>query len=327
VYVFTALSTLLLVGLASHLGFRWWLARQTHRLAANSRLVPTSMGPVECAIRGEGPPVLIIPGCPGGYDQALLAAELLGSRELRLIAVSRPGYLRTPLGPNRTPEAQADVYAALLDQLGICTTAVVGVSGGGPSALQFALRHPDRCFALATVSAISRRMTAAEMNNCKSLIRRTLGAAVLALRLIGYRLGHSADQLGASTLPNFYRGLLRSFFLMRVNRAGLENDMAQFLHLANYSLRGVPVPTLVMHGADDSIVPHAHAEFIACQLSDVTKISIPGGGHLFFAEHRDELTPKIVDFLRKHTHSQGVPSTKSNASENPATQTKGASNE
>jgi len=38
---------------------------------------------------------------------------------MRVIAVSRPGYLGTPLADGETPEAQADLYAALLDTLGI----------------------------------------------------------------------------------------------------------------------------------------------------------------------------------------------------------------
>jgi pimeloyl-ACP methyl ester carboxylesterase len=48
----------------------------------------------------------------------------------------------------RPAHVQADAVAALLDVLGIRTAAVMAVSGGGPCALQFALRHPQRCCAL-----------------------------------------------------------------------------------------------------------------------------------------------------------------------------------
>ncbi len=57
--------------------------------------------------------VLSVHGTPGGYDQRL------GMDGFRILAPSRPGYLRTPIDAGRTPREQADVYAALLDALSI----------------------------------------------------------------------------------------------------------------------------------------------------------------------------------------------------------------
>ncbi len=79
---------------------------------------------------------------PGGYDQSIASAlsrpESIAG--FKVIAISRPGYLRTPLQSGVTPAEQADVYAALLDELNIKTTIVYGASGGAPSAL----RRPAR---------------------------------------------------------------------------------------------------------------------------------------------------------------------------------------
>ena len=80
----------------------------------------------------------------GGYDQGLILARTIGAPEYRHVAVSRAGYLGTALTAGRNPEEQADLCADLLDALGIDRTAVLAVSGGGPCALQFALRHRDR---------------------------------------------------------------------------------------------------------------------------------------------------------------------------------------
>src|SRR6185503_12072375 len=66
----------------------------------------------------------------------------------RVIAMSRFGYLRTPLPADASPAAQADAHACLLDALKISRAAVIGASAGAPSSMQFALRHPDRCSAL-----------------------------------------------------------------------------------------------------------------------------------------------------------------------------------
>ena len=74
-----------------------------------------------------------------------------------VITPSRAGYGRsTPL--NNYLE-QADAIAELLDSLGIKECAVHGTSGGGPTVLQFAIRHPDKCKALITEAAVTGNYT------------------------------------------------------------------------------------------------------------------------------------------------------------------------
>ena len=96
--------------------------------------------------------MLAIHGAMGGYDQGQILVRTIGEPGYRYIAVSHPGYLGTPLTAGRTPEEQADLYADLLDGLGIRETAVMAISGGDPSAIQFALRHRDRCWGLVLIS-------------------------------------------------------------------------------------------------------------------------------------------------------------------------------
>jgi pimeloyl-ACP methyl ester carboxylesterase len=118
-------------------------------------IVNTRRGPLEYVACGEGPAVLALHGAMGGYDHGLILARTIGETGYRFIAVSRPGYLGTPLTAGRTPEEQADLYADLLDALGLREVAVMAVSGGGPSALHFVLRHRGRCWGLVLVSTSS----------------------------------------------------------------------------------------------------------------------------------------------------------------------------
>ena len=67
----------------------------------------------------------------------------------------RPGYLRTPLTTGPTYEEQVDAYAALLDSIGVDRVAVYGLSAGGPPAIHFAARHPDRTSALLLGCAVT----------------------------------------------------------------------------------------------------------------------------------------------------------------------------
>ncbi|MFQ5683538.1 MAG: alpha/beta fold hydrolase [Candidatus Binatia bacterium] len=286
----------------------------------SSHIIETALGPVECAIVGQGPAVLIIHGCPGGYDQGLIATRLTKGHRFKFIALSRPGYLRTPLEVGATPEAQADAYAGLLDALQIPKAAVIGISGGGPSALQFALRHPNRCQALVTVSAISRCLSPADIKNCKSLVRRMLFAIDLAFKL-GRALVAMAGQKCRKTLVSMgtkthkYEArelnpqenlelvleLLRSFGVISPRTTGLENDMVQLTTMPIYPLEWITSPTLVMHGSADQLVPLAHAEFIASTVPHAKLITVENGGHLFFATHREQVVPELIEFLKLST--------------------------
>ena len=115
------------------------------RISTGSQVVQTSCGPIEYAMVGAGMPVLIVHGAGGGFDQGMEFARDLAAAGLRVIAMSRFGYLRTPLPADASAAAQADAHACLLDALGIRRAAIVGASAGAPSSLQFALRHPERC--------------------------------------------------------------------------------------------------------------------------------------------------------------------------------------
>lgn len=118
------------------------------RIDSGSLVVDTPCGPIEYAIKGEGPPLLVVHGAGGGFDQGLIIGAPLIETGYKVIAVSRFGYLRTPLPQDASPAAQADAYACLLDALGIRRVVILGASAGAPSSLQFALRHPERCQAL-----------------------------------------------------------------------------------------------------------------------------------------------------------------------------------
>ncbi len=73
--------------------------------------VITARGPVEYAVFAEGPAVIALHGAMGGYDQGLILARTIGPPGYRYVAVSRPGYLGTPLTGGRSSEEQADLCA------------------------------------------------------------------------------------------------------------------------------------------------------------------------------------------------------------------------
>jgi 2-hydroxy-6-oxonona-2,4-dienedioate hydrolase len=149
------IAVALVAAFAVHARFKSDLALASASAAQGSELIDTRCGPIEVQQAGTGTPLLMIHGSGGGHDQGMAWARPLVRQGVRVIAVSRFGYLRTPRPADASPEAQADAHVCLLDALGIAKAAVMGVSAGGPSAMQTAIRHPDRVSALVLVVPIA----------------------------------------------------------------------------------------------------------------------------------------------------------------------------
>ena len=111
------------------------LAIAAERAAQGSVMVDTRCGPIEVQQAGDGIPLLMIHGSGGGHDQGMAWALPLVQQGVRVIAMSRFGYLRTPRPADASPEAQANAHICLLDALGITKAVVMGVSAGGPPGL------------------------------------------------------------------------------------------------------------------------------------------------------------------------------------------------
>jgi 2-hydroxy-6-oxonona-2,4-dienedioate hydrolase len=121
----------------------------SNRAARSSMLVATRCGPIEYQEAGTGTPLLMVHGRGGeGIIKELHLRVAWHRRILGRLLCLDFGYLRTPMHVDSSCEVQADAHACLLDASRISTAAVVGGSAGGPSALQMAIRHPDRVSAL-----------------------------------------------------------------------------------------------------------------------------------------------------------------------------------
>jgi len=290
------------------IGFGIWRSSIVRDLNAHSLVVATARGPVEYAELGHGPAVLVIHGTPGGYDLWLNSLEAMHAAGdgFRYILPSRPGYLRTPLGDGATPAEQADVLAALLDALHIGKAAVIGVSGGGPAALQFALRHGDRCSALVLEEAVVRRLS----ESTSDLPRSALAAGYRDFRIF---LLYEAAGL-YPTKPQYAeafavaRAQLRASAPYALREAGLVNDLAQEAAIGSWPLSQIRAPTLILQGTADQNVPPADAEYAHAQIGSSQLVEFPGADHLMVIWKARQLSSLVRQFLRAHPEPAPSPS-------------------
>ncbi|MBA2677188.1 MAG: alpha/beta hydrolase [Ktedonobacteraceae bacterium] len=286
-------ATALMGGVIS---YRSWQRRELKRVQKKGIVVETAVGLVEYQVIGQGSAVLYAHGTPGGFDQGLAFARMLGGEQCMLISPSRPGYLRTPLAAGASPAAQADLYAALLDALNIEQASIIGFSGGGPSALQFALRHPDRCRSLAMIGGIVQRNCCYERHQALPLWKRVPTQIVEQL-LVSDPFLYAVLPF-ASFLPRgaAVAGMLCSGALYHLRKTGHENDLAQFAAIETYPLEQVIAPTLVVHGLSDEDVPFEDACLLEREIPNVRLIAVEGD-HSAFYTHAEMVMPLLSKFL------------------------------
>ncbi|MHA1507967.1 MAG: alpha/beta fold hydrolase, partial [Promethearchaeota archaeon] len=134
------------------IGFKRW-KNSAIRVMDDGEVMETAMGKIHYKLTGEGPVLFFMHGGPGGIDQGILIDYLI-QEGYSLLVVSRPGYLRTPFVP-LSYEEQVDQYVELLDNLAIDKVVAMGYSAGGPLALNFANKYPERTHALVMEAGVS----------------------------------------------------------------------------------------------------------------------------------------------------------------------------
>ncbi len=306
--------------------YRRWLAAHTIRVSADSTIVQTSAGQVEYDVRGRGPVVLHFHGGNVGHNGWFMLDHLVEAG-FRLLTPDRPGYLGTILDGNGSPAAQADLAAALLDELAVESVAVVGVSAGGPAAIQFALRYAERTRGLVLLSAITRRTQLTD-----DQLKSALGKLVMSRRgqNAAYFLIHQAmrrmpalalrDYVRTETTYDAARGkryieqvladprqrshvkALTDAIVPALPRfAGVMNDIDVQRALDDMPLERIATPTLMVHSRYDGDVPYDTAVHTASRIPRVELIPVEQFGHMIWwgdARVVRDFQTRIEHFLR-----------------------------
>jgi pimeloyl-ACP methyl ester carboxylesterase len=298
---------------AVHLQFRRDLALATERAAQGSTMVATRCGPIEVQQAGSGWPLLMIHGSGGGHDQGMDFARGLVPHGVRVIAMSRFGYLRTPRPADASPEAQADAHVCLLDALGIDKAAVMGVSAGGASALQTALRHPDRVSALVLVVPIAWKPgsvvdSAPPVSDEKDeWLLRLLGSDFLYWTglhvardpIFRHVLATPPELIRAASAQEQARvnAMAERVLPVSLRALGLLDDTRLGKGLRPVALETIRVPTLAISARDDGYGTYAGAEYTASRIPGAKFIGYDSGGHLL-VERDEAVRAAIVEWLR-----------------------------
>jgi pimeloyl-ACP methyl ester carboxylesterase len=263
--------------------------------------------------------VLDIHGAGGGYSQVAAIGDLLATSGFTAIAMSRFGYLRTPLPADASPAAQADAHACLLDALHVSKAAVLGLSAGAPSAIQYCLRHRARCSALVLlVPAISVPGRNVAETTPPSPFWQLVFDYVLRSDFVIWvatqlRPEMLVDTVLATPLEQFRQaspaerqrglGVIRDIFPVSLKADGLKNDALVTTTTTTDHLERITAPTLAISAKDDLYGTDSGAKHVAERIPGARLILFPTGGHAWLG-HDAEVRDELVTFLRGATSSQ-----------------------
>jgi 2-hydroxy-6-oxonona-2,4-dienedioate hydrolase len=312
--VLTLFLVLVFIGAAGFVGWRFKSDLQQARThsAQGSVLLQTNCGPIEYQEAGTGVPLLAIHGSGGGHDQGMAFAATLAHQGIRVIAMSRFGYLRTPMPINASAAAQADAHVCLLDALGIPRAGVMGGSAGALSALQMAIRHPDRVSALVLLVPLAYKPPTQASSAppmpawVESLMMRMISSDFLfwvALHIGRDQLIETVLATPPELLANANKqeqarvgAMLDDILPVSARASGLKSDTAASKHLADAPLESVRAPTLIISARDDRYGTYAGAQYTASRIPGAKFIGFDSGGHTWVG-HDDEVMAAITELI------------------------------
>jgi len=255
---------------------------------------------------GSGPPVVFSHGWPLNADAWESQMVFLASRGYRCIAHDRRGHGRSSQPWNgNTMDTYADDLRDLIDALALKGTTLVGHSAGGGEVARYIGRHGTSRVARAVlVGAVTPLMlkTAANPGGLPIEVFDKIRAGVAGDRSQFFKdlttAFFGANRPGAKVSQG-----VRDAFWFRGLQGGLKNqlDCIEAFSETDFTedLKTFDVPTMIIHGDDDQIVPiGASAHASSTLVKNATLKVYPGGSHGLADTHKDQLNADLVAFLR-----------------------------
>ena len=256
---------------------------------------------------GSGQPVVFSHGWPLSGDAFEDQMFFLASRGYRCIAHDRRGHGRSsqPWQGNDM-DTYADDLATLVKKLDLKDAIHVGHSTGGGEVARYIARHgTKRAAKVVLISAVPPLMlkTAANPGGLPMEVFDQLRASVAADRSQFFMdltmLFYGYNRLGAKVS----QGVRDSFWLQAMMagfpacyfciKAFSETDQTE-------DLNKIDVPTLILHGDDDQIVPIANSAMLSAKLVREATLKVyKGAPHGMCTTHKDQVNEDLLDFIQE----------------------------
>jgi non-heme chloroperoxidase len=253
---------------------------------------------------GEGPPVVFSHGWPLSSDAWDAQMLFVIEHGFRAVAHDRRGFGRSTQASSGTDmNGYADDLAAVIEALDLRDVTLVGHSTGGAEVARYVGRAgTSRVAKVVLISAAVPALLQTDANP-EGLPKEALEGLLAGLRADRSQFYkdlamqfYGANRSGAKVS----QGVLDQFWLWAM-QAGLKNSLDSVMALQpdfTPDLERIDVPTLILHGEDDQIVPvQISAMKSAGIVKDSKDVIYPGAPHGITATHQDDINSELLRFL------------------------------
>lgn len=229
---------------------------------------------------GDSGPVVVMLHGWGAFKELWWSTLRSLGRDHRCYAIDFPGHGGSPIGRADSIAGLAEAVAGFCDDLGLREFVLMGHSMGGSVACEIALRRPELVRRLVLVDAAVDAHLMPSFSRAYLLPRS--GWALFRLMLLGARI---SSPIGARVPDEHGGGWVRPWLRRGSRLAGFEPEplyrlyRSLFAARAGESLRRIAVPTLVVSGQLDTVVPPSHSRRVAQIIPGARYVEIPGALH------------------------------------------------
>jgi pimeloyl-ACP methyl ester carboxylesterase len=243
---------------------------------------------------GRGEPIVLLPGLAGGRDLLAPLARRLATRNEVVLPTLRGD--RGLLGPCPVHDVAdyAEELARTLDRLGLERPILAGVSFGAAVALEYAVTHPHRIGGLATWGGEAR-------------FRPSIGTTIA--RRVCERYPLPSDSPFLNQFFNLLHGgkpepgPLVDFIVERCWTTDQSVVAHRLAMLEGFDVTDrlwrIDVPTLVLAGSRDVVIPAARQRALAESIGGASYVQVEGAGHVGFLTHRAEFADRLAGLVLK----------------------------
>jgi 3-oxoadipate enol-lactonase len=245
---------------------------------------------------GSGIPLLLIHGYP--LSRALWEPQITGlANAVRVLAPDLRGHGGSDFGPGScSMSVLADDCRGFLDALGVTPPVVLGgLSMGGYVVFEFNRKYPQRIagLILAATRAGADSPEAKANRDKAATTAREKGVGAIVETMLPKMLSPKSSQ-GRPELVTRVRKMMASTSL-----AAVVGDLAAMRDRPDSTamLAQIDKPTLIVHGADDQLIPPAEAQAAGAAIPDARLKILPDAGHLLNLEQPEAFNEAVRGFL------------------------------